>query len=228
MIQTLGDNIDELKKQVLELSAVVEESVYKATYALDTQNRKLAEDVLLREKIIDHTEIEIEAQCVRIIARHQPSSTNLRFIVTILKVNSELEQIGDLAANIAERVIHMILNRNASIPFNLDEIITKVRLMVKISLDALMGPNLELAKKTLFLEEEVDEMNETLYAEIKQHIQQNPQRLEIMLDLLSITSYLERIGDHAKKIAENVIFLLEGAVVRHQNFRPELVLRDVG
>jgi len=212
----LEREIENLKKRVLALSATVEDNVYKAVRALTERNSSLAEEVIASDdRDIDQTEIEIEEECLKVLALHQPVAGDLRFIVAILKINSDLERMGDLAVNIAERAAFLASRARVEIPLDLALMAEKTKEMVRRSLDALVNRDSGLAREVLVDDDEVDAMNREMYIRIQDAIRRNPEELESLIHLLSCSRHLERIADHATNVAEDVVYMVEGVIVRH-------------
>ncbi len=211
----LRREIDGLKKMISSLSAYVEENVQMAATAIMDRDTELAKKVLNRDVEVDDREIEVEEECLKILALHQPVANDLRYIVTALKVNNDLERIGDLAVNMAQVATWLADRGNLEIPYDLCELVAKVRAMLADSLDALMERDDELADKVRAADEEVDDINRENYAIIRKAIQAQPDEVERLIMILRISHYLERIADHATNIAEDVIYMVNGDIVRH-------------
>jgi phosphate transport system protein len=201
---------------VLALSATVEDNVYKAVRALTERNAALAEQVIESDdRDIDQTEIVIEEECLKVLALHQPVAGDLRFIIAILKINNDLERMGDLAVNIAERAQFLASRGRPDIPLDLPLMAEKTKKMLRMSLDALMNRDVKLAREVLVADDEVDAMNREMYIRIQDAICRKPEQLESLIHLLSCSRHLERIADHATNVAEDVVYMIEGVIVRH-------------
>ncbi|MBD3390501.1 MAG: phosphate signaling complex protein PhoU [Chitinivibrionales bacterium] len=207
---------EKLKKGILTLSALVEESVNRSVKAVMERNEGLAKSVIESDNEIDSMEIDVEEECLKILALHQPVAADLRFIVAVLKINNDLERVGDLAVNICERALPLTRFPVLKAPFGLPEMGQKVRLMVKKSLDALVNVDEDAAEEVCRMDDDVDNINRDMYAKVTEHLQAKPQDAEALLHLLSISRQLERIGDHATNIAQDVIYLIRGEIIRHQ------------
>ncbi len=208
--------INKLKNAILDLSTMVEDGFQKAIRSMENRDVALAQKVMENDIKIDQTEIDVEEECLKILALHQPVATDLRFIVSVLKINNDLELIGDLAANLAERVISLSARPENGVPFDFAGMAHKVQGMVKNSLDAMVNLDTQRARLVCAQEDEVDTMCDEAYELLREAISRKPEHLDNFLDLLSVSSYLERIADHAKKIAEDVIYTVEGEIVRHR------------
>jgi phosphate transport system protein len=155
--------LNDLKKRILNLSARVEEAVQKATEAFETSNAQMAQEVIDRDVSVDLAEVEIEEECLKILALHQPVAVDLRFIVTVLKINNDLERVGDLAVNIAERACFLATRTVPSVPFDFGYMATKVQKMLKDSMDALVEMDVKKAFEVCLADDEVDMMNSLMY-----------------------------------------------------------------
>lgn len=207
--------LENIKKRILTLSSLVEERVQSATRAVETIDAELAQGIIKADYEIDEMEVEIEEECLKVLALHQPVAVDLRFIVAVIKINSELERIGDQAVNIAQRV--EIIAKRPKPPFMFDyaEMGQKAQRMLKMSLDSLVNLDVDIAYKVITLDDEVDRIKSDAYDKIKQAIRDLPERVGYYINLLLISRHLERLADHATNIAEEVIYLVEGEIYRH-------------
>jgi phosphate transport system protein len=207
--------LDNIKKRILTLSSLVEERVQLATRAVENIDAELARGIIKADYEIDEMEVEIEEECLKVLALHQPVAVDLRFIIAVIKINSELERIGDQAVNIAQRV--EIIARRPKPPFMFDyaEMGQKAQRMLKMSLDSLVNLDVDIAYKVITLDDEVDRIKNDAYDKIKQAIKDLPERVGYYINLLLISRHLERLADHATNIAEEVIYLVEGEIYRH-------------
>jgi phosphate transport system protein len=208
--------IERLKKRVLSMTAVVERSVQKAAKALEERDPVLAQQVIDGDAAIDETEVEIEEECLKILALHQPVAANLRFLVAMLKINGELERVGDLAVNIAKRALFLSDRDPVDVPFDFSRMADRAMAMFSESLDALMDMDPVRADRVRASDDEVDDMKRDLQRRIIAAIPRNPDHVEALLNCLSVARHLERIGDVATNIAEDVIYMSQGDIVRHQ------------
>jgi phosphate transport system protein len=216
MVMHLQREIERLKKDILHLSAVVEESAQRAVKALEERDGHLAKRVIENDYQIDRMEVEVEEECLKILALYQPVAIDLRYIVAILKINNDLERIGDLAVNIAERAAFLSTKERLDIPFDFSGMARKAQSMLRRSLDALIRMDANLARDVCASDDEVDAMNREMYVQVQKGIRQDPDRLERLIHVLSASRHLERIADHATNIAEDVIYMIEGEIVRHR------------
>lgn len=208
--------IDRLKRQLLSLSAHVEESVAKAVRAVRDRDLKLATQVIENDSRIDELDIDIEEECQKILALHQPVAHDLRFIIAIIKINGTLEHIGDCAVNIAERAKFLCDEEHVDIPFDFTGMSEKTRAMLHKALDSLVNQDESLAYQVIAADDEVDAINREMYGQVKEGIRTHPEHLEALIHLLSISRLVERIADMASHIAEEVIYYVKGDIVRHK------------
>ena len=223
MREHLEREISRLKRQVGSLAAAVENAVAQAVQAAGEGNSELAAAVIERDNLIDHNEIILEEECLKILALHQPVAGDLRYIITFLKVNGELERIGDLAVNIAKCAMELAALREEP-PEGIDfrVLTTRVREMLKRALDALLTRNCLEANEALKMDEEVDRMNRENFETITGLIRKYPRFASCYVHTLFISRHLERIGDCTTNICEDVVYLELGKIVRHGGLeRPE-------
>lgn len=216
MSKHLQTEIEKLKKQILGLSALVEEQVERAVSSVRTRDEDVARRVIEQDIEIDQQEVDVEEECLKILALHQPVAIDLRFIIAVLKLNNDLERIGDLAVNIAERALYLSRVAVPDIPFDFKGMAAQTRSMLKKALDALVNLDVTLAGEVCAEDDQVDAINREMYSQVKKAILDHPHHLEALIHLLSVSRHLERIADHATNIAEDVIYMIEGKIVRHQ------------
>jgi phosphate transport system protein len=211
----LQREFNNLKKQVLSLSALVEDQVETAVRALMDRDEELARQVEARDAEIDHREVEVEEECLKTLALYQPVANDLRFVVAALKINNDLERIGDLAVNVARKVLHVAQEEPFEIPFDLPGMWQKTQGMLRDSIDALVNLDGPLANKVCARDSEVDAMKRDNRRKAEAVLRQDPRRTPVILNLMAVSRNLERIADHATNIAEDVIYLVEGRIIRH-------------
>jgi len=209
--------VEHLKKMLLELSALVEDSVWQAVKAIEKRDAALANQVIDADTAIDQVEVEIEEECLKVLALHQPVASDLRFLVAVFKMNNDLERIGDLAVNIAERAAYLATQTRMTAPFDFPAMVEKARRMLKNSLDALVNEDVNLAREVCAADDEVDVLNRKMYELVEKEGQKNPEDLNGLLHLLSASRHLERVADLATNIAEDVIYMATGEIVRHRS-----------
>ncbi len=209
--------IERLKKHVLSLCALVEENLNRAMRSIEEQDADLAGQAIETDKRIDEQEVEVEEECLKILALHQPVAIDLRFIIAVLKINSDLERIGDLAVNIAERAVYLSSQNRVNIPLDFEGMTENVRNMVKNSIDALVNMDAELAREVCKADDEVDQMNREIHEMVIERLQQSETvaQTNSLLHLVSVARHLERIADHATNIAEDLIYTIEARIIRH-------------
>lgn len=212
----LQKEIEKLKKKTLALSARVEESVRNAVRSVSRRDSELARQVLSMDPTTDQMEVDVEEECLKILALHQPVANDLRFIIAALKLNSDLERIGDLAVNVAEQSIGLCDLPDIEIPFDLPGMREKVQAMLKASLDALVNLDSALARKVCADDDEVDAINRQMYQQVEQAIKERPDELKQQIRYLEVCRHLERIADHCTNIAEDVVYMIKGDIVRHR------------
>ncbi len=215
MPHLIGHELERLEKQLLTLTAVVEESVQQAIKALAGHDRELAEKVIANDDQINRLEVDLEEECLKVLALHQPVANDLRMVVAILKINNDLERIADQAVNICERALAVMDAPKAICPLELDVMAKKVIDMLEKALDSLVNADLELARTVLELDEEVDTIHSQNYASFKEYVREHPESVDVVLNFLTVSRHLERVADLATNIAEDVIYLNEGEIVRH-------------
>jgi phosphate transport system protein len=216
MSKHLERDLDNLQRDILTLAASVEEALHKSVRALQERNVALAQEVIDGDNTIDQGENFIEDECLKMLALHQPVAVDLRRVATAMKINSELERMADLAAHIAERALVLARTPSLPIPDKLQRMTDQTTSMVRQSLDAFIQLDSRLARLVCRLDDEVDRYNRDIIEELIQLMQSKPDLLAPSLSLFSATRHLERIADHATNIAEEVIYLAEGEIVRHR------------
>ncbi|MFN0058102.1 MAG: phosphate signaling complex protein PhoU [Planctomycetota bacterium] len=210
-------DLENLKKEILTVGSLVEEATNKAITSLVDRRPELAEEVLAGDDEIDKLEVTIEEECLKVLALHQPVASDLRFVVTILKVNNDLERMGDHAANIAERAAFLCSQPPIEFPGDLRRMALKVRDMVRGSLDALVNVDMNIARKVMGADATIDVLHRDMFQGLQDLMRRQPDSIERAVNTLSASRHLERIADLCTNIAEDVVFLVEGEVVRHRS-----------
>ncbi len=211
----LQKEIASLKEKIIYMGTEVEDRVYQATVSLINRNEKMAQAVLTGDHNIDLLEVTIEEDCLKLLALHQPVANDLRFIISVLKINSDLERVGDLAVGIAERSLFLIDQPSIAIPFDMSAMMNTVESMLTRSIEALVNQDVQKAYRVRAEDDRVDAMNREMYALVTSEIPKHPEHINILLQNLSISRHLERIADHASNIAEDVIYMVNAEIVRH-------------
>ena len=213
----LERDLDELKRDVLHLGRLVETALGNASFVLRDRRVKLAQAVYAGESVINEKEVQIEENCLKILALHQPVAIDLRFIVVVLKVNNDLERIGDLAENLTARAVYLAEREPMPEPMAIiNGMFVTIRSMLKDSLDSLVKLDVDLARKVIEQDDGVDQINRQMYDDFRQMMARDASMIEQATSWLSCSRYLERIADLATNISEDVVFMVEGEVVRHQ------------
>jgi phosphate transport system protein len=210
--------LEKIKKRILSLGAMVEERVRMVIKALELRDADIAERIIKSDHEIDEMEVEIEEECLKILALYQPVAIDLRFLTAVIKINNDLERVADEAVNIAERVQVIAKRQRLDIPFNHSLMAEKSESMLKKSLDAFVNMDVDVALRVCALDDEVDNMMNEAYDLVKHAIGKHPDRVSYLINLLLVSRHLERIADHATNIAEEVIYLVEGEIVRHGKY----------
>jgi len=208
--------LDHLKKRILSLCAVVEKYVLLAARSIEERDADIAREIIAEDIEIDREEVLIEEEALKILALYQPVAADLRFIISVIKINSDLERIGDLAVNIAERAIWLAGCETAEARIDFGGMCDKVLAMLRSSLDALVNLDIEQARGVCAADDEVDGMNRDMYETVKSALRKSPGEVECLVHLLGVSRLLERIADHATNIAEDVIYMIGGEIVRHK------------
>jgi len=215
MPKRLQKELEKIKKRILALGGMVEERVRMANRAIESRDRALANQIMKTDYEIDELEVEVEEECLKILALHQPVAVDLRFLVAVIKINNDLERIGDQAVNIAQRVENISKRPRLALSLDYEQMAEKAASMLRMSLDSLVNLDLDLAFQVLTLDDDVDHMAREVYDYIKEEIRKKPDAAGYLINYLFISRHLERIGDHSTNIAEEVIYLIEGEIVRH-------------
>jgi phosphate transport system protein len=211
----IAREIDNLKQQLLFLGGKVEENYNRAVRALETRNADLARKAIAADDEVDRLEVRLEEECLKVLALHQPVAGDLRFIITVLKVNNELERIDDLSETLAEHAVFLSEKSPCPFPFDFVSMSAMTRAMLKESLDALVGLDLDKALRVKASDDAVDDLNRAMYQQVQKEIQERPDLVEIHLHFIGISRCLERIADLSTSIAEDVVYLVSGAIARH-------------
>jgi phosphate transport system protein len=220
MSRHLQQEIEKLQTKLLELVATAKDAVEKAVKSVDDRDADLAQAVVDGDVEIDRAEVNLEEDCLKILALYQPVATDLRLIVSVMKINNDIERIGDLAVNIAERTLFLCTAPPVEAPSDLVDMRAKALAMLTGSLDSLVRRDTKRAREVRAGDDEVDELNRQIFREFSAAVRKNPDHVECLLSYLSVGRHLERIADYATNIAEDVIYLMEGEIVRHKPTLP--------
>lgn len=209
------EELDELKNRLLEMSGLVESAVYRSVLVLTEGDSEQAQEVLRNERRINQMEIEIDDAATRLLALQQPMAVDLRFLTAAIKINNDLERMGDLAVNIVERALSLMQQPTVKPLIDIPHMGKLVESMVRKSLDAFVRKDPELARTVLASDDAVDDLRDTVYQELIYTMQKEPSSTPQCVNLMFVARNLERIADHATNIAEDVLFLVQGVDVRH-------------
>ena len=207
--------LDELKERLLEMGGMAEAAIELAADSYRKRDGRLAQQVFEREKMINESERTIDEMAVDLLAMQQPMATDLRFVLAVLKINADLERVGDLAVNIAQRSLDLALEPEVEIPVDIARMTTAVSTMVRRALESFLSAKSDVAQAVLEMDNIVDRMKDEAFINLVAQMKAHPDKVRAYLDVLLITRSLERIADHATNIAEDVIFWVSGADVRH-------------
>lgn len=211
---TFHYELEKLNKKILELSSKAEDRVRRATELIHTQNTQEIQSITLSDYEIDEMEVEIEEDCLKVLALHQPVAGDLRFIVAVIKINNEIERIADIAVNIALRVETISKCKPLDIQFDFNVMSERVIAMLRMSLDSLVKRDADVARKVFLIDDEVDALRNQVYQQITKLIPEHPDNAKCLINTYLLARHLERIADRATNIAEEVVYLVEGTIIR--------------
>jgi phosphate transport system protein len=209
-------DLDHMQQHIIDLAALVEKAIHQTVDALQSRQPRLAEEVIRGDETIDQEENFVEEECLKMLALHQPVAVDLRRIIAVLKINGDLERMADLCVNIAERVVTLGDMPTLPFPGRLQKMTDLTTGMVRHSLDAFMKADANLARHVIRLDDEVDCCNKEIIDELIALMQASPEFVTQGLSVFSAVRHLERIADHATNIAEDVVYLIEGEIIRHR------------
>jgi len=213
----LRDELEKLRTDVLRVGTLVEEAVRKSLAAFEERDRVMAEQIIAEDNIIDQREVEIEEECLKILALQQPVAEDLRFIAAVLKINNDLERMGDCAVHIAKRTRSLSKGPAIQMPKDLKRMSVATLKMVRDCLDAFAKRDAKLAQSLAEQDDVVDDCNHSIIRELRERMHNHPDEVDPSLDLFTTTRRLERIGDLATNVAEDVLYLVSGEIVRHRS-----------
>jgi phosphate transport system protein len=216
MSKHLLRDMEKLNNELLAISSMVEEMIDKATQALNDRRYELADEVVNSDPYVDQHEVHVEEECLKMLALHQPVAVDLRRIATVMKVNNDLERIADLAVSIAQRAQAMHEYPAFPIPDQLPRMVSVATRIVRGAMDAFVNIDNAAARRMIAMDAEVDRYNCDFIAELQGIMQQRPELVAPALHCFSAVRHIERIADHATNIAEDVVYLVEGDIVRHR------------
>jgi len=216
MTKHVERQIGQLKERILRVGTLVEEAISKSITALINRDAKLAQRVMASDEEIDRMEVEVEEECLKILALYQPVAADLRFVVAVLKINNDLERMGDLAKNIAKRVLQLTGGKPFRLPPEIRTMAMQAQEMVRHSLDAVVNADPGLARQVREEDDTIDSARQKIHRRILEEIRATPDDVESLLRINSVSKHIERIADMATNVAEDVIYMVEGDIVRHR------------
>ena len=217
MTKHIERQLENLKERILRLGTLVEEAISKSITAFINRDASLAQRVMASDEDIDSMEVEVEEECLKILALYQPVAADLRFVVSALKINNDLERMGDLAKNIAKRVAQLANGEPCELPPEIRTMAMQAQEMVKQSLDAVVKADPALARQVREEDDAVDESRQQIRRKVLKGIKEHPENVENLLRVNSVAKHIERIADMATHIAEDVVYMVEGDIVRHRS-----------
>ncbi len=209
------EELDELQARLLEMAGMVESAIHQSVTALVQRDEQAAKEVLWKEALINQKDIEIDEFATRLLALYQPMARDMRFLTAVIKINGDLERMGDLAVNITERAMQLMRDAPVKPLIDIPKMAGLAETMVRKSLDALVKRDEALARSVLISDDEVDGLRDAVYKELVSFMQEESTTIPRAVDLMFIAHNLERVADHATNIAEDVLFLIKGIDVRH-------------
>lgn len=215
MIRHFDEDLRALKSKLLTMGGLVEDQIVSALRSLVERDSELARRVIERDREVNALDVFIDQKCLNLLALHQPAAGDLRFITTAMKISTELERMSDLAENVAERAIELNEEPQLKPYIDIPRMANWTLRMVKESLDAFVNQDADLARKVCADDDFVDDLTEQLFRELVSFMLENPSNITRAIRLTFIGKYFERIGDHATNVAELVVYLVEGTIIRH-------------
>lgn len=215
MERTFDEALKHLKERLLELGALVEDQIARSIRTLVERNSELARETIARDHQVNALEVGIDEECISLLARMQPMATDLRFITMAMKIVTDLERMGDLAVDVCERAIELNEEPQLKPYIDLPRMAAHAQRMVKEALDAFVNRDAELARKVCRDDDFIDDLNEQVFRELLSFMLEEPHTITRAIRLSFISKYLERIADHATNVAEMVVYLIEGKIIRH-------------
>ena len=215
MAQQKEKELEALKDRVLRMGSLVEDAIRRSVRSLVERDRDLAISVIDGDAIVNAHDVEIEEDCIRFLALWQPTGSNLRFITTAIKIITDLERMGDLAVDISERSVELLDEPQLKPYIDIPRMAEASQKMLKDSLDSFVARDADLAMKVCEADDFVDNLNQQIFNELLVYMLQDPKNISRAVRLTYVAKYLERVGDHATNIAEMVVYLVKGKVIRH-------------
>jgi len=216
MERLLDEHIEKLKRRVMKMCSLVDEQVQFAIKSVVEEDLELANLVIERDKKVNKFDVKIDKICQKIFALAQPVAMDLRYIMSALTINNNLERIGDIAVNISENILLIKKKPDYFSKTKLEEMFKIVQEMLKNAIDAFILPNAELAKKVILSDDLIDQMNAENHRILKEIMKQSPENIESAVALIVISREIERLADHSTNIAEDVFFIVEAQLIKHK------------
>ncbi len=213
-----AEELDELKQRLLVMGGLAEERLRAAVHALVERDRDLMTEIIRGDEAVNSLHLEIDDRCFKLLALHQPMAVDLRVIVAAFKINSDLERVGDLAVNVAEAAERYVTHAPVKPLIDLPRMAEMARQMLHGALDAFVSKDVEAAQRVLTQDDVLDGLKNQIFRELLTYMLGDPRKIEPGIDLILVSRHLERVGDHATNIAEDVIFIVEARDVRHHAF----------
>jgi len=204
-----------LKEKLLRMASLVEEAIAKSVKALVERKDEMAAEVIRSDEAINLLEIEVDELCLRLFALRQPIATDLRFIASAMKINNDLERMGDLAVNIAERTVDLLKDPPLKPLIDIPRMAQLAQKMVKDSLDAFVNADADLARNVCERDDEIDNLNDQVFRELLTYMIQDTRTITRAVDLILVGRHIERIADHATNIGEDVVYMVKGKTIKH-------------
>jgi phosphate transport system protein len=214
-MRLFDEELDALKARILRMGSLVETQVANAIKALVERNTDLARNVIATDHQVNAYDVEIDEECIRLLALRQPTASDLRFITTAMKISTDLERMSDLAEDICERALELAEEPQLKPYIDIPRMAEHARMMVKEALDAFVNRNADLARKVCREDDFVDELTDQVFRELLSYMMEDPQTIRRAIRITFVAKYIERIADHATNVAEMVVYLVEGKIIRH-------------
>ncbi|HIE65343.1 MAG: phosphate signaling complex protein PhoU [Nitrospira sp.] len=220
MTRHLEEELTLLKEKILRMGALVESQITDSIKALIGPDLKLAEQTIQNDHLVNAMDVEIDEECIRILALYQPAARDLRFVTTAMKITTDLERMSDLSEDICERAIELAQEPPLKPYFDIPRMAKKARKMVHGALDAFVNMDSALARNVCGQDEVIDNLTDQIFRELLSYMVEDPKTITRAIRISFIAKYIERIGDHATNVAEMVVYLVEGKIIRHTKIEP--------
>jgi phosphate transport system protein len=222
VVRHFQEELDVLKSRLLEMGGLAEQRVRRAVQGLAEREHELIESVLIGDEPINALQLEIDDRCLKLLALHQPMATDLRAVMAAVKINTDLERVGDLAVNIAEAAKRYAMHPPVKKLIDIPKMADIAQAMLRDALDSYVKRDMALARQVLHQDDSLDALKTQIFRELLSFMLKDPSTIEAALNLILVSRHLERIGDHATNIAEDVIFMVSARDVRHNAPEPDL------